>query len=214
MEEKHEMTEKAKKEDIKFEVKYKETKEVLTKICRLYIADSASINCRLFVGILIPFVVLLMFIYGNPGGGTPSGIAMFVVKAVLVWIVAFFVMKYISKFIGSKYADIVALGDGETKFNERTKRRKGEVLAVRVCFKEDDFQNITKTLTKTYRYVNVTRLIETKDAMAVVVRNPETGEKGLYGFPKDAFTVGDADVLRTFLTEKCKGAKNGFIKYK
>lgn len=206
-------TQKMQNENVRFEIKYKETQDVLEKICMTYNADKVSINCRMFALIVVPFIVGLMFVYGNPGGGTTSGIVFFLIKALVSWVAVVFAGGIIGKTFGKKIAELSSAGDGEEMFEKRTKRRKGEVLEVCVRFGENSFKNITKTLTKEYLYVNVTRLIETDDAMALVVLRPETGEKGLYGFPKDSFTIGDADDLRAFLEEKCKGAKKGFIKY-
>ena len=197
----------------KFEIKYKETQDVLEKICMTYNADKVSINCRMFAVIAVPFITGLMIAYGNPGGGTSKGMVIFLLKALVIWVAAYFGGGIFGRTFGKKIAELTSAGDGEEMFEARTKRRKGEILAVCVRFGEDSFDNITKTLTKTYRYANVTRLIETDDAMALVVLQPSTGEKGLYGFPKDSFTKGDAESLKTFLEEKCKGAKKGFIKY-
>ena len=197
----------------KFEIKYKETQDVLEKICMTYNADKVSINCRMFAVIAVPFITGLMIAYGNPGGGTSKGMVIFLLKALVIWVAAYFAGGIFGRTFGKKIAELSSAGDGEEMFETRTKRRKGEVLAVCVRFGEDSFDNITKTLTKTYRYASVTRLIETDDAMALVVLQPRTGEKGLYGFPKDSFTKGDAESLKTFLEEKCKGAKKGFIKY-
>lgn len=197
--------------ETKFEIKYKETQEVLTKICGVYDMDKTYINIRLFLMILVPFVAALMMVYGNPGGGTPSGLAVFLLKVLVVWIAVYFLSGILAKTIGKKVANLSAAGDGEEMYNRRKKMRKGADFTVRMCFEEECFRNITKTLEKTYYYKDVTRLLETDDAMAIVVRQP-SGEKGLYGFPKDAFVEGDADALRSFLEAKCQGAKKGFIK--
>ncbi|MGN1166718.1 MAG: hypothetical protein ACI4S2_09880 [Lachnospiraceae bacterium] len=199
--------------DIRFEAQYKETKEVLTKVCTLYHSDKADINFRMVAFIFVPFVVLVMYINGSFAGGTTSELVVFFVKAIVAWVASFFVAKICSRTLGKKYAELSGRGDAEELFNRRISLRKGELLDVYMCFGEESFQNITKTLTKTYRYANVTRLIENDDSMAIVVLNPETGEKGLHGFPKDTLTNGDADTLRTFLEERCPGAKKGFIKY-
>ena len=42
--------------EAKFEIKYKETQDVLEKICMTYNADKVSINCRLFAVIAVPFI--------------------------------------------------------------------------------------------------------------------------------------------------------------
>ena len=197
--------------DYKFEVKYKETQDVLTKICKVYELDKTFINFRLFAMIAVPFVAGLMLAYGNPTGGTTSGTIRFLAMVIVAWVIAYFASGILAKTLGKKTADLSASGDGEEMFQRRSKQRKGEAFNVRMCFGEDSFDNITKNLTKTYYYRDVTRLLESDDAMAIVVRQP-SGEKGLYGFPKEALVEGEVEVLKSFLTEKCKGAKKGFIK--
>ena len=70
-----------------YRVVYEETIETLEAVCELYDSDSSDLTMK-FISVGAGILVLVfIFIYGEPGGGTLPGLLFFLVKYLAGWAV-------------------------------------------------------------------------------------------------------------------------------
>lgn len=194
----------------RFLVRYEETKKTLIAFCEIFHQEKCEMSTLVTVGVVGPIVLVMMFIYGNPGGGTVSGIAFFLLKFICVWAAAFFAGDILARTFLRSMMMTTAIGDGEELYKRRVRPRK-EPLVVDVVFYDDHVVNDTGTQQKSFLYADVTKLLESDKALGVLV-DQGLGPKSFFGIPKDGVVDGDIDSLKEFLAGKCTRVHRGFKK--
>lgn len=193
----------------KYRVSYEETRDALEEICGLYNADSSDITMK--VVCVIVGVILLAFncIYGNPGGGTTEGFLLFLVKFLVIWALLSFVAILINHTLWRKVVDTTSVGDAESSYYRRKAKNNG-VLKSQIEFYDNCFRSITEIKKRDFSYDNVVKLVETKKAFGIVIRQrlDELGTRSaVIGFPKSALEDADIEELKAYLLEKCPKVK-------
>lgn len=195
-------------------VKYKESQDTLKKICELFRLDESDITLKFVVLFLGVLVFYFMQQYSNPGGGTTNGMIIFVVKYLVCWIAAFFVAILFNRTIWRKALDATATGDAEDQFMKRFKMNGGTVNT-ELDFYEDHFDSVMEKKTRSFQYSQVVKLLESKEAFAVVVKTDPDGigsPRAMCGFPKESLEQGDIEELKAFLLERCTKMKRKRVK--
>ena len=64
----------------KYRVIYKETIKTLETVCELFDIDNSDITIKFVIGAAGIVVLVMMFIYAEPGAGTMPGLALFFLK--------------------------------------------------------------------------------------------------------------------------------------
>lgn len=194
----------------KYRVKYEETPEALEPVCELFDIDNSDITIKFVIGGLGVVVLVFMFIYGNPGGGTPAGLVAFFVKYLVSWAALGIAALIINRTVWRKAVRATAAGDAEEIYKFR-KTKEGENTTSQIDFYEDYFESVTKIKIRTFEYVQVTRLLETERGLGLVVKKDKDvrgSVRVMIGFPKDALMDADIEELKSFLLEKCTGVKS------
>ncbi len=200
--------------DEKFRVYYKETPETLGLIHRAYNYDVSDITCKFVAVVLGVIVLVMMFIYGNPGGGTPGGIVFFLLKYVGCWLLASVALLIINRTVWRKALQKMSDGDGITSYEERSKEGKG-ALEDMILFFEGHFSSVKDTRTKDILYSQVIRVVETKDVIGIVYQKDMSlygGPSGMIGFPKKNMVKGKLEDMEKFLLDHCPRVKHGIKK--
>ena len=197
-----------------YRVAYTESDEVLKKICELFDVDSSDITIKVVVAILGPLVFWFMYDYGNPGGGTTGGMILFILKFIALWALAFAAAVVLNRTIWRKALEATAAGQADEQFKKRCKLYGGPVKA-EIRFYDDHFESIVGEKTKAYTYDKVTKILQTKEAFGVAVKD-DMGAMGnarsMYGFPKEALEGGDVDGLAEFLLARCSNMRRKKVK--
>lgn len=193
-----------------YKMNYTETKEVLTDALKLYGVSRVSKNYRIVISFAGVFIIGMYIYYGNPFGGSPTESVLFVMKALILWIVAFAAGEVFARTIG-KWLELTAVMGDVDQLYEMKINNNGKPLKVRVEFLDEYFINYASNKSQDYRYVDVIKLIESKDTIGIVV-HLDNGKKPYFGFPKAGLQDADVEELKGFLETKCPGAKKGFQK--
>lgn len=195
--------------DKRYRVSYRESEEILIKICEVYDIDNSDIMLKFVAAVLGVIVPVMMFIYGNPGGGTTSGTLMFLIKYVVVFAVIFAAALIFNRTIWRKAVKASAYAAGQEFFAERMQKRKNP-LNVKMEFYDDHFTNITPNKQKEYPYERITKLIETDTGFGIKFKTDTSKTfipNGMMGFPKDTLEEADFDEFKQFLLEHCPKVK-------
>ena len=190
----------------KYRVKYKETIESLESVCEVFDADNSEITMKFVCAALGILVLVFMFIYGNPGGGTAAGLLFFFVKFLAAWALLSAAAMFINRTVWRKAVRATAAGDAEEMYRRR-REKNGKNITSQIDFYEDHFESVTKIKTRTFEYERVIKLLETKRALGLVIKT-DKNIRAVIGFPKEALMDNDIEGLRGFLLEKCPKAKN------
>lgn len=198
-----------------YQAEYRETRETLTAVCELYELDNSDLTLKVAAGILGPIVLVLMLIYGDPGDGTPTGMAVFLFKFLAAWAAAFVAAMVLNRTIWGKAVRASAAGTAEKLYEKRRRAYRGAVTS-RLDFYEDHFDSVTPTKNRSFSYRYVVKFIETKQAFGLVVRSGDYrfgGPKELFGFPKEALLGGELEEFQTFLLKRCPDARGRIKKF-
>ncbi len=192
-----------------YRVVYKETVETLEAVCELYDVDNSELTMKaiaLGAGIL---VLVMMFIYGDPGGGTVPGLLFFLVKYLIAWAALGALALLINRTVWRKAVQATAVGDAEEMYRYR-KAKNGEAVVSQIDFYEDRFESVTKIKARAFEYGQVLRLLESERGFGLVIkRDKDTlgSPRAMIGFPKEALVDADMEELKGFLLERCPEVK-------
>ncbi len=192
-----------------YRVVYKETVETLEAVCELYDVDNSELTMKVIAlgaGIL---VLVMMFIYGDPGGGTVPGLLFFLVKYLIAWAALGALALLINRTVWRKAVQATAVGDAEEMYRYR-KAKNGEAVVSQIDFYEDRFESVTKIKARAFEYGQVLRLLESERGFGLVIkRDKDTlgSPRAMIGFPKEALVDADMEELKGFLLERCPEVK-------
>ena len=192
-----------------YRVIYKETVETPEAVCELYDVDNSELTMKaiaLGAGIL---VLVMMFIYGDPGGGTVPGLLFFLVKYLIAWAALGALALLINRTVWRKAVQATAVGDAEEMYRYR-KAKNGEAVVSQIDFYEDRFESVTKIKARAFEYGQVLRLLESERGLGLVIkRDKDTlgSPRAMIGFPKEALVDADMEELKGFLLERCPEVK-------
>lgn len=193
----------------KFRVSYVESKEVLQKICELFNIDNSDLTMKVVDVILGVLVLVGMFVYGKPGGGTIGGVVFFLVKFVVCWALLSILTLVINRTIWRKAVIWTSVGDAEEQYVRRKARNKGNIKS-QIEFYEDYFCSVTAKKKREFRYDQVVKFLETDETFGIIIK-PEmetlTSTRAMIGFPKNTLENADIEELKKFLLERCPRAK-------
>lgn len=189
----------------KYTAKYEETKEALIAFCEIFHQERCEMTCLIGVGIFCPIILIMMFLTGNPGGGTVGGTLFFLFKFLCVWIAAFFAADILARTLLRRMMFTSAVGDAEELYRIRIKKRS-KPLVVNVEFYEDKIVNDTGTKQSVFYYEKVKKLLESEKAVGFLVKDGP-GPKTFFAVPKNALEEGKLEELKTYLLEKCTHIK-------
>lgn len=192
----------------KYLVKYEETKETMVQTCELQLLDVNALNIRIGIGVLGAAVLCIMIVQGNFLDLPFMDQLLFLVKFCAGWLGVFVVGEIFANTIGKKLQRTSAYGHADELYEERSSKRKG-TLVVEMQFYDDKFVNDTKTKKAPFGYDKVIKLLESEDAIGIVIRS-DYGPAGIFGFPKNSVEDGKLEELKAFLLEKCVRVKKGF----
>lgn len=190
----------------KYRVKYKESIETLEPVCELFDADNSEITMRFVCAALGILVLVFMFIYGHPGGGTLSGLLFFFVKFFAAWAALSIAAMIINRTVWRRAVRATAAGDAELMYRHR-KEKNGKNITSQLDFYEDRFDSVTKIKTRAFEYDQVIKFLESDRAFGIVIKT-ERNIRAVIGFPKEALIDADIEDLKGFLLERCPKAKN------
>ena len=91
----------------------------------------------------------------------------------------------------------------------------GGPVSSEIRFTNDHFESITEKKTRSFSYEQVTKILETKEALGVVIKSDmETkgAARAMIGFPKDALEGGQVEELKNFLLERCTNMRRKTVK--
>lgn len=194
----------------KYRVTYEETPKTLEPVCELFDIDNSDITIKFVIGCLGIVVLVFMFIYGNPGGGTVPGLVFFFVKYLAAWAALGLTALIINQTVWRKAVRATAVGDAEEIYKFR-KTKEGKNMISQIDFYEDHFESVTKVKTRVFEYVQVTKLLETERGLGLVVKKDKDvrgSVRVMIGFPKDVLEDAAVEELKSFLLERCTGVKN------
>lgn len=189
-----------------YRVKYEETIDTLEPVCELFDVDNSEITMRFVTAVLGIIVLIFMFIYGNPGGGTPAGMVFFFMKFLAAWAVLAIAAMIVNKTVWRKAVRATAAGDAEEMYRRR-REKSGKNITSQIDFYEDRFESVTKRKTRAFEYGQVIKLVESDRALGLVIKT-EKNIRAVIGFPKEALMNGDVEGLKSFLLGRCPKAKN------
>lgn len=191
----------------KYRVKYKESIETLEPVCELFDADNSEITMRFVCAALGVLALVFIFMYGNPGGGTVSGLLIFFVKFFAGWAALSIAAMIINKTVWRRVAiRATAAGDAEQMYLRR-KEKDGKNITSQLDFYEDRFESVTKIKIRAFEYERVTKLLESDRAFGIVIKT-DRNIRAVIGFPKGALIDADIEDLKGFLLKRCPKAKN------
>ncbi|MCI9217375.1 YcxB family protein [Lachnospiraceae bacterium 42-17] len=192
-----------------YRVKYEESVETLEVVCELYDVDNSDLTMKYGAAGLGIMVLVFMFIYGNPGGGTAAGLLFFFIKYMTAWAALAFAAVIINRTVWRKAVRAAAVGDAEEMFKYR-KQKNGKAIVSQIDFYENCFESVTKIKKRAFDYEDVVRILETERGLGLVVKtNKHTlgSVKAVIGFPKEALMDGDIEGLKEFLLGRCTKVK-------
>lgn len=189
-----------------YRVKYEETKETLEPVCELFDVDNSEITMKFVAAGLGVVVLVFMFIYGNPGGGTLPGILLFMIKFLAGWAALAIAAMIINKTVWRKAVRATAAGDAEEIYKFR-REKDGKNITSQIDFYEDRFESVTKIKTRAFDYERAIKLLESERALGIVIKT-EKNIRAVIGFPKEALVEGDIEELKSFLLARCPNVKN------
>ncbi len=198
-----------------YRVTYEETIESLEDICELFHVDNSDLTMKFVIGLIGMIVLVMMFIYGDPGDGTPWGILVFLLKFLIAWVSLGITAIILNRTVWRKAVNATATGDAEIMYQHR-KAKNGKTVIAQIDFCEDRFESVTELKTRAFGYDKVVKLLETERAFGLVVKtagNSVGSVKSMVGFPKSALLDADIEELKKFLLEKCPGVKNRIKKF-
>lgn len=190
----------------KYRVKYEETIETLESVCELFDADNSEITMRFVCGAIGIIVLVFLFVYGNPGGGTMPGLIIFFVKYLAAWAALSIAAMIINRTLWRKAVRVTAAGDAEEMYKRR-REKDGKNIFSQIDFYEDRFESVTKRKKRAFEYERVIKLLESERALGVVIKT-DRNIRAVIGFPKEALIGADIEGLKSFLFERCPKAKN------
>lgn len=189
----------------KFTAKYEETKQVLIDLCEIFHQEKCEMTTLISVGIGGIALLVIEFLYANPGGGTTAGLIWFLVKYICVWIAVFFAADIVARTFFRRLMMSMAVGDGEELYRVRVLRRE-KPLVVRVEFYDDRIVNDTGTNQTVFVYSKIKKILETDKAIGFLGKNGP-GPKKFFGVPKNVLKDDEIKELEAFLLEKCTQVK-------
>ncbi len=192
-----------------YRVKYEESVETLEAVCELYNSDNSELTMKYVAAGLGIVMLVFMFIYGNPGGGTAAGLVFFFIKYLFAWVALALAAMIINRTVWRKAVRASAAGDAEEMFKYR-KQKNGKALVSQIDFYESRFESVTKIKKRAFDYGDVVRILETEKGLGLVVKtNKHTlgSVKAVIGFPKEALIDADIEELKEFLLGRCPGVK-------
>ncbi len=198
-----------------YRVTYEETMESLEDICELFHVDNSDITIKFVAGFIGIIVLVMMFIYGDPGDGTPWGLCVFLLKYLVVWVSLGITAIILNRTLWRRAVNATATGDAEILYQHR-KAKNGKAVTAQIDFYEDHFESVTELKTRAFEYGKVTKFLETERTFGLVVKTSghSVGSvKSMVGFPKEALRDADIEELKRFLLAKCPGAKNRIKKF-
>lgn len=194
----------------KYRVTYKETIKTLETVCELFDIDNSDITIKFVIGAAGIVVLVMMFIYGEPGGGTMPGLALFFLKYLAAWAALGITALIINRTAWRKAVQATAAGDAEEMYKLR-KTKEGTNITGQIDFYEEHFESVTKVKTRAFEYAQVVKLLETERGFGLVVKKDKDvrgSVRVMIGFPKEALLEGDIEELKKFLLERCPGVKS------
>ena len=196
-----------------YRVVYEETIETLEAVCELYDSDSSDLTLK-FISVGAGILVLVfIFIYGEPGGGTLPGLLFFLVKYLAGWAVLAAAAMFINRTVWRKAVRATAAGDAQEMYRRR-KAKNGDAVIAQIDFYEERFESVTKIKKKAFEYGQVVRLLESERGLGLVVKRDKDmvgSPRAMIGFPKEALAGEGIEEWKEFLLEKCPQL-NGKIK--
>ncbi|MCI8322024.1 MAG: YcxB family protein [Dorea sp.] len=189
-----------------YRVKYEETKKTLEPICALFDVDNSEITMKFVAAALGAVVLVFMFIYGNPGGGTVQGILLFLIKFLAAWAALAVAAIIINKTVWRKAVLATAAGDAE-ELSKYRREKDGKNITSQIDFYEDRFESVTKIKTRAFEYGRVIKLLESEQAFGIVIKT-DKNIRAVIGFPKDALLEADIEEFKSFLLGRCPQVKN------
>ena len=189
-----------------YRVKYEETKKTLEPICALFDVDNSEITMKFVAAALGAVVLVFMFIYGNPGGGTVQGILLFLIKFLAAWAALAVAAIIINKTVWRKAVLATAAGDAE-ELSKYRREKDGKNITSQIDFYEDSFESVTKIKTRAFEYGRVIKLLESEQAFGIVIKT-DKNIRAVIGFPKDALLEADIEEFKSFLLGRCPQVKN------
>ena len=189
-----------------YRVKYEETKKTLEPICALFDVDNSEITMKFVAAALGAVVLVFMFIYGNPGGGTVQGILLFLIKFLAAWAALAVAAIIINKTVWRKAVLATAAGDAE-ELSKYRREKDGKNITSHIDFYEDRFESVTKIKTRAFEYGRVIKLLESEQAFGIVIKT-DKNIRAVIGFPKDALLEADIEEFKSFLLGRCPQVKN------
>ena len=189
-----------------YRVKYEETKKTLEPICALFDVDNSEITMKFVAAALGAVVLVFMFIYGNPGGGTVQGILLFLIKFLAAWAALAVAAIIINKTVWRKAVLATAAGDAE-ELSKYRREKDGKNITSQIDFYEDRFESVTKIKTRAFEYGRVIKLLESEQAFGIVIKT-DKNMRAVIGFPKDALLEADIEEFKSFLLGRCPQVKN------
>lgn len=195
-----------------YRVKYEETEKTLEPVCALFDVDNSEITMKFVAAALGVVVLVFMFIYGNPGGGTLPGIMLFLVKYLVGWSAFAVAAMIINKTVWRKAVHATAAGDAEELYKFR-REKDGKNITSQIDFYEDRFESVMKIKTRAFDYGRVIKLLESEQAFGIIIKT-DKNIRAVIGFPKEALIDADIEDLKSFLLERCPNVKNKIIKLK
>ena len=189
-----------------YRVKYEETAETLEPVCELFDVDNSEITMRFVAAALGIFVLVFMFIYGDPGGGTLPGLLLFFVKFLAAWAALAAAAMIINKTVWRKAVRATAAGDAEEIHTTR-REKNGKNIPSQIASNEDPSESVTKIKTRAFDYRRAIKLLESERAFGIVIKT-DKNIRAVIGFPKEALIDGDMEEFKNFLLERCPNVKN------
>ena len=189
-----------------YRVKYEETKKTLEPICALFDVDNSEITMKFVAAALGAVVLVFMFIYGNPGGGTVQGILLFLIKFLAAWAALAVAAIIINKTVWRKAVLATAAGDAE-ELSKYRREKDGKNITSQIDFYEDRVESVTKIKTRAFEYGRVIKLLESEQAFGIVIKT-DKNIRAVIGFPKDALLEADIEEFKSFLLGRCPQVKN------
>lgn len=200
-----ELTEEKQKITPEFSFKYEEDKQVLIDLCEIFHQEKCEMSTLIAVALGGAALLVIELLYANPGGGTASGLAFFLVKYLCLWAAVFFAADIVARTFFHRLMIDTAIGDAEELYKVRILKRE-KPMVVKVQFFEDKIVNDTGSKQAVFLCSNVRKILETDKAIGFLVKNGP-GPKNFFGVPKRSIGEDKEQELKTFLLEKCPQIK-------
>lgn len=179
--------------------------ETLETVCELYDVDSSDLTMKFIAGGMGILVLVFIFIYGEPGGGTAPGLLFFLAKYLLGWAALSAAAMLINRTVWRKAVRATAAGDAQEMYRHR-RAKNGETIVAQIDFYEERFESVTKIKKKAFEYGQVVRLLETERGLGLVIKKDKDtvgSPRAMIGFPKEALLDAGIEELKRFLLDRC-----------